>query len=359
MAEAKSNASRLSTVQNNQVLVTGADGFIGRHMVGELVRKGTKLRALDRHFDAPMPQGAEAITADILDAPAVRDAMQGVDTVFHLAAISDLWAPHGSNQHHRVNVEGTQVALNAAIEAGARRFIYCSSNVTLIAGARRSQQIDETCQPARDALFGAYARSKYDAQALVEAAADRIESVIVMPGTPIGPGDHRPTPPGRLLRDLANGAVPALPSHTSVNLTDVRVIAPAIVQTGYIARPGSRYLLTGCDLSFGKLSSIVSDVTGLSMPKAVVPYGVAWAAAFAEDKVWSRVSGAMPTASFDGLRMSGRIRVFSNALARKDLGLAQTDLANTVADALQWMSDQGMIARALPGLAHRRQDAAQ
>ncbi|MEM8824152.1 MAG: NAD-dependent epimerase/dehydratase family protein, partial [Pseudomonadota bacterium] len=207
-------------------LVTGADGFVGRHLVAALVQAGRSVRATDLQFGTDLPDGVEARVADILDAAAMASAMDGVETVYHLAAISDLWTPaRDADQHHRVNVTGTKILLEAAIAAGARRFVYCSSNVALITGPRRAMDVDETYRVDRAALFGAYARSKHDAEALVSRAADRIEVVIARPGTPIGPGDHRPTPPGRLLRDLANGTLPALPMGGSINLVDVRLLA--------------------------------------------------------------------------------------------------------------------------------------
>lgn len=277
--------------------------------------------------------------------------MRGVGTVIHLAAISDLWVPPGDPaRHHRVNVGGTQTVLRAAIDAGARRFVYCSSNVTLISGGRGLLPVDETNRARTDALFGPYARSKAQAERVVEAAEDRIETVIVLPGTPIGPGDHRPTPPGRLLRDLANGAIPALPTRNSINLVDVSVLARAIAESRYLAPSGARYLLTGCDTSFGHLAEILAEITGLAMPRERVPHGVAWLAAFAEDRIISRLTGRIPAASFDGARMAGRVRRFSNAAAQRELKLGETDLRRTTALALDWMVGRGMIHRPLPGL---------
>ncbi|MEM8849184.1 MAG: NAD-dependent epimerase/dehydratase family protein [Pseudomonadota bacterium] len=331
--------------------MTGADGFVGRHLVDALTRDGVAVRALDLRFGAPVPNGVETVIADIEREETIRSAMVGVNTVIHLAAVSDLWVPPGDpSRHHRINVEGTRIVLRSALAAGTRRFVYCSSNVTLIAGSRGVQSLDGTQRPPRDAVFGSYARSKIDAELAVEAAADVIETVIVRPGTPVGPGDHRPTPPGRLLRDLANGAVPALPSLAAINLVDVSVLARAIAESRYLAAPRTRYLLTGCDVSFGYLAELMAEITGLAMPRERVPYGVAWMAALAEDRVLSRWTGRMPKASFDGVRMAGRVRRFSAAAAHRDLGFQETDLRRSLTLALDWMAQSGMVERPLPGL---------
>lgn len=331
--------------------MTGADGFVGRHLVGALVERGATVRAVDLRFGAPLPGGAQPITAAVQNADDIREAVTGVDIVYHLAAVSDLWvSPCDPGRHERINVGGTQTVLRAAIEAGVRRFVYCSSNVVLTAGPRTHQRVDEDHVIQRSDLFGTYARSKFDAEALVQASSARIETVILLPGTPIGPGDHRPTPPGRFLRDLANGALPALPKQTAINVVDVRVLAKATAISGYLAPAGSRYLLTGCDVGFGEFAQIVGDLTDLHMPRASVPYGIAWMAALAEDRLWSRLTNRMPAASFDGLRISGRVRQFSNEKARRDLTLEETDLRTCIADALRWMVEHGMINRPLPGL---------
>lgn len=341
----------IADLENNTVLVTGADGFVGRHLVKALVGEGADVRAVDLQFEASLPDGAQAIIADVQRIDDLRAAMEGVDIVYHLAAVSDLWvSTRDPGRHHRVNVDGTRNVLQAAIDTDARRFVHCSSNVVLIAGRRAFQHLDEDHTTRRSDLFGAYARSKFDAAALVQAAGGQIETVRVLPGTPIGPGDHRPTPPGRFLRDLVNGAIPALPRGAAINAVDVRVMTDTIARSGYLAPAGSRYLLTGCDVTFGDLARIAGDLTGLTMPRAVVPYGVAWTAALAEDVIWSRWTGRMPAASFDGLRMAGRARQFSNARARQDLLLEQTDLRACISDALTWMMQNGMITRPMPGL---------
>ncbi|MEM7710748.1 MAG: NAD-dependent epimerase/dehydratase family protein [Pseudomonadota bacterium] len=331
--------------------MTGADGFVGRHLVQALIADGAAVRALDVRFGRAFPDRVETIAGDILDEERIRAVMAGIDTVFHLAAVTDLWAPpKDPGQHYRINAGGTQTVLDAATEAGVRRFVYCSSNVALIGSGAAPEEIDESFRPSRDALFGAYARSKRDAEEIVAAAGDRIETIVAMPGTPIGPGDHRPTPPGRLLRDLANGLVPALPRRALVNLVDVEHLAGALARTRYRGVPGSKYLLTGCDVSFGRLAETMAEITGLSMPREIVPRSVALAAAVGEDLVWSTLTGRAPTASFDGVRMAVRMRRFSNAKARRDLDLAPTDLHQSVARAVDWMAQRGMIERALPGI---------
>ncbi|MEM8824857.1 MAG: hypothetical protein AAGF30_14720, partial [Pseudomonadota bacterium] len=172
-----------------------------------------------------------------------------------------------------------------------------------------------------------------------------------------GPGDHRPTPPGRLLRDLANGTLPALPMGGSINLVDVRLLADALARADDMGQAGAEYLLTGCDVSFGTLADAMAEVTGLPMPRERVPYPVAWAAAAAEDLVWSRLTARRPNASFDGVRMAGRQRRFSNALAKRDLELGETDLQATLRAALDWMVHNGMVDRVLPGLDTRTDTA--
>ena len=102
------------------VLVTGANGFVGRHLVRELLQDGYQVRAVDRSFKNAPEDGAERIEADILDAPIMQAAMDDVKTVYHLAALTSLWMPDES-AYQSVNVEGTRTILQAALDAKADR----------------------------------------------------------------------------------------------------------------------------------------------------------------------------------------------------------------------------------------------
>ncbi len=120
------------------VLVTGAGGFIGSHLVEQLVARGARVRALIRYTSTgtrgwldrcPAAAQVEFIAADICDHGAVAKAMHGVDTVFHLAALIGIpYSYHAPDSYVRTNVEGTANVLRCALDAGVRRVVHTSTS---------------------------------------------------------------------------------------------------------------------------------------------------------------------------------------------------------------------------------------
>ena len=330
------------------VLITGANGFVGRHLMARLLADGHQVRALDKTFKAVPEDGAERIETDILDKTVVKAAMQGVDTVFHLAAITALWMPH-DDIYQTVNVEGTNVVLEAAIEANVQRFVHCSSFVTTIAGPRTPRTITENDMPHHDALLGAYARSKSRAQQIVLDANYRIETVIVMPSAPLGPGDFNMTAPTCFIRDLANGKIPATIDQL-INFIDVQLLADAIAIAGGEAESGELYLLSGKNRDMRDFLKLMEEITGLSMPKARVPYALAASASFMEEKIISALTKKPPKAPYAGVRMAGRKFEFDCSKAMNYLDINLYPIEEALTESLLWLKKEGHLTRALPAL---------
>jgi len=330
-----------------KVLVTGAAGFLGRHLSHQLLARGDAVVGLDLAFDPPPPPGVSAITASVTDAAALCRAAAGCDALIHAAALTGLWDRDPAN-FERVNLGGTEAALTAAAAAGVTRAVHVSSYVTLISGHRGDppRTVDETLELAPEAMLGPYPRAKRLAE--LAALAAPIVPAIVLPSAPIGPGDHRPTPPGQMLEDLANGRIPAM-IETLFDLVDVRAVAAGAIAALDRGRPGQRYLLSGETLTTAALLERVAAITGLRPPRARVPYGLALATARAEAAI-AAATGRPPTAPVTGVRLAGpRIR-FDNARARGELGFAPPPVETALRDALIWMQRAGRLRRPLPGL---------
>ncbi|MCH8154021.1 MAG: NAD-dependent epimerase/dehydratase family protein, partial [Proteobacteria bacterium] len=218
-----------------------------------LADRGEAVRALDIAFPAALPEGVERIDGSILDAAALAGAMAGAGAVIHCAAIADLWEP-SRWAYDRVNMRGTCEVLIAARRAGAR-VVQVSSYVTLIGGPDKGEAtLDETLELTPTDMLGPHPRSKREAE-LAALCAVRMgqEVVIVQPSAPVGPGDHRLTPPSRMIRDLAAGKTPAV-LDCLLNLVDVRALAGGVIAARDKGRSGERYLLTGEDLTMAELA---------------------------------------------------------------------------------------------------------
>ena len=181
------------------VLVTGAAGFVGRCVVRKLREKGYTVKAgihSTGHDTLPAQDRVHTVTVDILDRTSLREAMDGVEIVYHFAALVD--SSKTREQLSRVNVDGTRNVWESAFECGVKKALYCSSAAVygLLANANRT--ITETVQPRAVEPYG-YTKLMGEAAALEIAARSGLHTTIIRPVAIFGPGEH--TPFGRNLRD--------------------------------------------------------------------------------------------------------------------------------------------------------------
>lgn len=169
------------------ILVTGGAGFIGGNLVEALLARGEQVRVYDLKADLARDlaeQGADLVQGDILDRNHVMAAMEDCDRVFHLAAILDLWQRDRST-YQTLNVEGTRVVLECALEMGVSRVVHTSS-ATTIGEARGVLGTEETVR--RDYFLSEYERSKYLGELVAQELCQRgLPVVIVNPTSVFGP----------------------------------------------------------------------------------------------------------------------------------------------------------------------------
>ena len=324
-------------------LVTGGSGFVGAHLVAELCRRGEQVRVLDIAEPRALPVGADFTRASVMDEAAVAKAMAGVDSVFHLAANAHLWARNKAD-YTAINTTGTKVVLNAAAQAGVQRIVHTSSLTVLVGdhGRRSPVTVDERTNVALDDMMGPYCRSKYLAdQFALEAAKDGVPVTIVMPTLPVGPGDYGLTPPTQMVLDLVTGKTPAY-LECLLNLIDVRDVAAGSILARDKGSIGERYILGHQDIWMSELMDELQALSGVSMPRSRVPYGVALLAAYANETYSDWVSKRPPKAPVTGVKLAGRKIRFDSKKAVSKLGLTCRPRADTLRDQLAWFSKQGL-----------------
>ncbi|HKR28798.1 MAG TPA: hopanoid-associated sugar epimerase, partial [Acidobacteriaceae bacterium] len=277
-----------------KVFVTGATGFVGSHVARELAARGADLRLLVRRTSnlANLDGlGGETATGDLLEPESLRSAVHGCDALMHVAADYRLWV-RDPDAMYRANVEGTRALLGIAREEGVRRCVYTSSVATM--GFRADGTIvDENTPVSLADMVGHYKRSKFLAeQVAIEAARAGQTVMILNPTTPIGPGDLKPTPTGRIIVDFLNGKFPAY-VDTGLNLVDVREVARthADALRENVGRPGERYILGGENLTLKQILDKMSAITGLPSPTMKVPHSVAMIFAFFDETITGRMRG--------------------------------------------------------------------
>ena len=235
--------------------MSGATGFVGGHVAGELADQGADVR--DERVD-------------LLDQPALERAVEGCDAVVHVAALYSYDAK--PDEIERVNVVGTRNVLDAAARKGVRRVLFTSTAGTCgpVAG-RAATEEDEA--PVWE-LTVPYKRTKLAAEALARDAG----AVVVNPTTPIGPGDRKPTPTGRMIAGVATGRIQGFIPTTGLNLVDVRDVARGHALALEHGEPGERYILGGPNLPLEEIFAAIADLAERRRPRIRVPYAVAEAA---------------------------------------------------------------------------------
>lgn len=323
-------------------LVTGAPGFLGAHIAKLLVAKGVAVRAWGLPGETRKNlEGVECevVEGDVRDPEFCREALEGIDTVFHAAAIYESWAPDPSLMYD-VNMRGTFNVLEAARREGAT-VVYTASIVAL-GRAEQGRVGDEDTPYDAWGIDFPYSRSKYHSMRLAEDfAAWGLDVRIVCPGYVMGPGDRTPTPSGQLLIALAQGKSPGY-TDGGVAYVDVRDAAQGHVAAAERGEAGRRYIVAGENLDNKALFQLVSRVVGrrgwgVKMPRAVV---MPLASALQRIAVARGERPDLPTVMLDyGMGNC----FYDNRRARHELGLRFRPFERTVADSLEWFRGAGML----------------
>ena len=326
-----------------KALVTGASGFVGAAVARALEAAGWEVRCLIRATSDRrnlQALSAEIVLGDLTDARSLARALAGCETVFHVAADYRLWA-RDPNELYRTNVEGTRNLLEEARRARIERVVYTSSVATL--GIPRDGTPGDEATPVRlTDMIGHYKRSKFLAEELVrEWARGAGEVVIVNPSTPIGPGDVKPTPTGRIIMDAARGRMPAY-VDTGLNVVHVDDVASGHLLAFERGRAGERYVLGGEDLTLREILTEVARLTGRRPPRVRLPHGLVLPIAYAAEGV-ARLTGRATQITVDGVRMARKRMFFSSAKAERELGYRHRPARRALADAVQWFGREGYL----------------
>jgi dihydroflavonol-4-reductase len=312
-----------------RALVTGAGGFIGEHVVAALIDGGAQVRAFGR--TAPHSGDVEFVAGDVLDPDAVRRAVAGCDAVFHLAAV------YSYNRRDRglmrsVNVDGVRNVLDAALRGRRRRIVHTSTCATC--GPVPGRAATERDRPAARDLEIPYKRTKLEGEHLALAAArEGGDVVIVNPTVPVGAGDRRPTPTGKMVADVAHGRARGYLADSVLNIAAVRDVAVGHLDAFERGRSGERYLLGGENMTIQRVFAIVARAAGLPPPRLPVPWVLAYGAARVAGAVMRPLGREPELLLLDEVR-SGRVpHAFDDARARDELGYVSRPAAEALVEA--------------------------
>ncbi len=328
-------------------MVTGAAGFIGSAVVRALLARGADVVALvepggdERNLES---LDVKRLPVDVRDAEAVTAACADARFIFHLAALYRFWAKQPKD-FYDVNVGGVLNVLEAARRGVCERIIYTSTvGVIGLDGAAHGQAADETCYADVAHLFGLYKRTKYVAEhEVLRAAAEGAPVSLVLPTFPLGPGDRRPTPTGKLVLEFLNGRVPAF-VDTTLNVVHVDDLATGHLLALERGAIGRSYIIGGENLGMGAFLAALADCTNLPAPTRQVPRAVALGVGALSQLIEGRLLGREPSVALEAARMSTTNMMFNDQRARVELGHAPRPASEAFVDSARWFVENGYVS---------------
>lgn len=323
-------------------LVTGASGFVGSAVVRGLLQAGVRVRALLRPgADTRGVHGlpVDVVHGDLRDYDSVVRATNGCRQVYHVAALYKLWVRHKRDMY-TCNVHGTENVLKAARAANVDKVVYTSSVATLGLSNTGEPATEDTPVALAD-MIGHYKRSKFLAERVaLEYARNGLPVVVVNPSTPVGLGDLKPTPTGRLIVDFLNGRMPGY-VETGLNLIDVDDVAQGHLRAAQNGKIGERYILGHENLTLRQILSLLAELTDRPAPRLKIPYAFALSLAYCDAALARVVPGREPRIPPVGVKLSKKNMFFSPAKAVRDLGLPQTPVRDALHKAVTWFYEHG------------------
>lgn len=325
-----------------KALVTGGTGFVGSHVVRQLVEQGHSARVLHRKtskLDALAGISFESTLGDILDSDALRAACEGCDWVFHVAAVADYWRAD-KQRMFEANVEGTRRVLDAARDAGVKRVVFTSSAAAV--GIRPDgQPTDESIPFNLPTKRFPYGHSKALAEAVALEAVERgQEVVIVNPVVIMGPYDLNVLSGDFVLKIKRLGWLVPVTSG-GVAVTDVRDVARWHIAAAQHGQVGQRYILGTENIAYPDWFNLIAEIVGAPRPRLRVPSALLPLIANTIDLL--RSVGIRVPIDGNQTRLGGRNIFFDFSKTWRELGEPQIAMRQSVQDTFDWYRQHGYV----------------
>jgi nucleoside-diphosphate-sugar epimerase len=310
-----------------RAFVTGGNGFIGERLVRRLRDRGDEVVALVRSREKGRKleeMGATLIEGDLSSSDAIRQGIEGSDSVFHVAAVYKVGIPAREHEAmYDANVRGTERVLDAAFQAGVGRIVYVST--INVFGNTRGEVVDESYERPGNDYVSYYDETKYLSHQVAKERIDRgAPIVIVQPGGVYGPGDHSEV--GNVIDQTASGKMKALPfAGLGLNLVYVDDVADGIMLAHDRGKVGESYVLGGEIATMRNMVDKTAELAGRKPPKRDLPSGVIKLAAPAGPLV-GKLMGFPPNFRELISASDGVTYWASDDKARRELGYAPRDL---------------------------------
>lgn len=324
------------------IFITGATGLVGSHLTFELLRSGHNVRALKRpsgdsgmlkkvfqlYSDQPdeLFSKIEWVEGDVLDILSLEDAMQGIDEVYHCAALVS-FLPRDKKRLMLINSEGTANVVNAALEKNVRKLCHVSSIAALGRPEKQSDLIDENLVWKTSKNNSIYAVSKYGAEREVwRGTAEGLDAVIVNPSIILGvAGNSKGS--SRIFNTVWEGLKVYPPGKNG--FVDVRDVAKAMVLLMNSDIRNERFILSVDNIEYKKLFEMIAAAMDKPAPRLKISpmlSGLAWRV----EKLRSMVTGVRPLITRETAHTAVQQYEYSNEKIKKEMRFEFTPIEETV-----------------------------
>ena len=315
------------------ILVTGGTGLVGSHLIEALTNEGKKVRAIKR--STPVPKKLSAISAellewvegDILDIYSIKEAMQGVDFVYHCAAFVSL-NPADRKKLWKINVEGTANVVNMALEEGVKKFCFVSSTSALGRGTTQEVITEESIW-TNNGENSFYGITKYNAEREVwRGIAEGMDAVIVNPAIIFGPGDWEKSSV-KIFQTVWKGL--KFYTEGANGFVDVRDVVKAMIQLTESEIKNEKFLLAAENLSYRYIFDEIAKNFNKKNPSIKAGSklsGFVWRA----EKLRSLLTGKEPFITKDTARTANQINTYSSEKIKTALNFEFIPIKQSIKD---------------------------
>lgn len=329
-----------------RILVTGATGFVGSHVVRKLLADGHLVRVLRREASSTKALAGlsvESAIGDVTDRDSVFEAVEGCEAVFHAAGVVSYWRGLREIQR-KVNVEGTRHVVEACLAHKVARLVHTSS-IAAIGYAPEGRIGNEMLEYNWSPYRIHYNDTKHLAELEVHQGIQRgLDAVIVNPAVVFGPGDLNLNA-GALVFQIARSKLPFyFPGGCTV--CDVEDVARGHVLALEKGRTGERYILGGDHYTWKDLTTLIAQVVGVSPPRLQLPFWALSTIAQGFD-LFSIIRTKEPPVTPEAIRAASVTAYSSSDKAIRDLGYQISNFREAIRKTYEWYVANGYLRRSL------------
>ena len=327
-----------------KVLVTGATGFIGNHVARMCLEQGDDVRVMVMPGEDRSPldgMDVEFVEGNLLDPESLPKCVEGIEGLYHLAAVYAVWTKDPALQH-KVNIVGAKAMMEAAQAAGVKKIVFTSSIAAIGVTGPDKLANEET-------FFGdwldcsAYIQSKFISHHVIKGMiANGLPATIVCPGFPFGPGDRMPTPTGSLIISVLKGQMKQY-FDGGMCAVDVRDVARGHLLAMEKGRIGEAYLLANKNGNMPQkdLAQLIGKIAGIDgvAEKHVSAKVMLFAAKVME--FIANITGKPPMTTYGTSKYALQYVYVDPSKAIEELGLPQTPIETAITDSIAWFREHG------------------